>query len=149
MSQVDPAEHQPTQRLIPRLDREYPIEGELDIFSAAPEPIPPAPAPEPVIVKRKPTIQELFEKFHADHPEVYDEIVRLARVAKANGHKRVGMKMLFELIRWHFIIDREYDAERERSYTMNNVYTSRYTRLVMAQEPDLAEMFKTRELTSK
>lgn len=139
-------EHQPSQRLVPRHEHSYPLDA-LDLMAEQPDPIPPADPPPPAEINRKPTIQEKFEEFHAAHPEVYDEFVRLARLARRKGHKRVGMKMLAELVRWHFIVDREYDAEAE-TFALNNVVVSRYARLIMEQEPDLAHIFETRKITS-
>lgn len=122
----------------------------LDIFEQGDKPIPPAPPPPPFVPpKRKPTIDEKFELFHEAHPEVMAEFVRLARAAKSKGHKRIGGKMCAELIRWHFIIDREYDAENERTFALNNVVVSRYVRRIQQEHPELADMFETRKLLSK
>lgn len=143
------AEHQPSQRLVPRREPVVP-DDEIDIFDQGDGLVPPADPPPPVVhPARKPTIQERFEQYHAAHPEVYAEFVRLARLAKAKGHAHIGMKMLGELVRWHFIVDREYDAEAEQQYALNNVVLSRYARLIMEQEPDLAGIFQTRKITSK
>lgn len=91
------------------------------------------------------SIDDRFHQFHTDHPEVYDEIVRLARQVKTAGRERVGMKLLFEVIRWNRMLSGVKDAE---GFKLNNVYTSRYARLVMEQEPDLSGFFETRELQS-
>lgn len=40
------------------------------------------------------TIQEQFEDFHAAHPDLYAEIVRLARVVKAAGFSKVGIAII-------------------------------------------------------
>lgn len=145
----DVAEHQPTHRLVPR--REKPVADDLlDIFGQGTEPVPPADPPEAMPVPaRKPTIQEKADAFHKAHPEVLEEFVRLTRIARRNGHKRVGGKMLAELVRWHFIVDREYDADNEHTYTINNVIVSRLVRRLQAEHPDLADMFETRKLLSK
>lgn len=146
---TDLAEHQPSHRLVPRRESVTP-DDVLDIFEQGTEPIPPAPPPPPAVPpKRKPTIDELFEIFHEAHPEVMDEFVRLTRVAKSKGHKRIGGKMCFELIRWHFVFDREYDPEVERTFEINNVLVSRYVRRLQGDHPELADMFETRKLLSK
>jgi len=46
------------------------------------------------------TIDAQFEEFHRNNPEVYEELVRLARQMKARGHKQIGIKMLWEVLRW-------------------------------------------------
>jgi len=96
------------------------------------------PVPEPV---RPKTLQERFEQFHREHPEVYRELVRLAREWKSAGHDRIGMKALWERCRWELNVG-DPDAE----YRLNNDYTSRYARLIQEQEPDIAGMFQTRRL---
>ena len=95
---------------------------------------------------RPPTIQEDFERFHAAHPNVYDGLVRLTRSGVAAGATRLGMKQLFEVLRWERTLA-GLPAEDE-AFKLNNNYTSRYARLVMEREPDLDGIFATREITS-
>ena len=90
--------------------------------------------------------QANFEAFHAKHPEVYGELVRLARQARARGRKVIGIKMLWEVARWHLNILGGVDPEEE--YKLNNNYHSRYARMIMDQEHDLAGIFRLRELKS-
>jgi hypothetical protein len=90
------------------------------------------------------TIQERFLEFHDDHPEVYAAVVQFARQAKERGRKRFGVKMIWERARWYLAIERAGE-----DYKLNNNYHSRYARLVMAQEPDLADFFETRELRAE
>lgn len=89
-------------------------------------------------------LDERFERFHADHPEVYDELVSLARTAKSNGRDRWSMKGLFELVRWN----RQFETDPDEPFKLNNSYASRYARLVMDREADLAGFFETRTLRS-
>jgi len=88
------------------------------------------------------TIDAQFEEFHRNNPEVYEELVRLARQMKARGHKQIGIKMLWEVLRW----ERAMKTTDQTEWKLNNNYTSRYARLIMEQEPDLEGFFKTREL---
>lgn len=94
-------------------------------------------------MKPKETIGDRFTRFHADNPKVYEALVRLARIAKSKGHKTVGMKMLFEVVRWEVYLE-----TTDPNFKLNNVFTSRYARLIMKQEKDLADFFETRELKS-
>lgn len=87
-------------------------------------------------------IQSGFERFHADNPEIYRKLVDLAMGAKANGHKGMGISLLWERLRWHFTVEVK-DGE---NFKLNNNYRSRYARLIMRQEPSLAGFFKTRAL---
>ena len=89
------------------------------------------------------SLQERFMRFHRAHPEVYAALVRLARQARARRHdRRLGIKQLFEVVRWEMHVSQD---DRE-TFKLNNNMTSRYARLIAAQEPDLANAFELREL---
>jgi hypothetical protein len=88
-----------------------------------------------------PSIQERFLVFHKDHPEVYAACVRFAREAKARGFQHFGIRVIWERARWYLTIERT-----DGDYKLNDHYHSRYARLIMQQEPDLADFFETREL---
>lgn len=90
----------------------------------------------------KPSIEDQFQAYRARHPEVYSALVQFTRDAKAAGI-RVGIKAVFERVRWEMRVDRRTgDGE----YLLNNNWTSHYSRLIMAQEPDLAGFFETRRM---
>ena len=82
-----------------------------------------------------------FEEFHRDHPEIYRELMHLVRQARLRGQKKIGIKMLWEVMRWNRLL-------RNEKYELNNNYHSRYARLIMQKEPGLAGIFDTRELKS-
>lgn len=84
-----------------------------------------------------------FREFHADNPQVYAKLVELTREAKSAGRTKIGIGMLFEVLRWH-----SYISTTDPDYKMNNNYRSRYARLIQQNEPDLAGMFDMRELHS-
>lgn len=85
-----------------------------------------------------------FQAFHAENPHVYRALVELARAAKEKGKAEVGIGMLWEVLRWRLFFETS-DAH----FKLNNNHRSRYARLIMAQEQDLAGLFETRELTSE
>lgn len=87
------------------------------------------------------TIAERFDKFHTENPHVYRRLVKLAREWKEAGHKKCSMDMLFHLLRWHYGIKTAGDP-----FKLNDHFTSRYTRLICANEPDLADLFEVRSL---
>lgn len=91
------------------------------------------------------SIDSAFWNFHHKHPEVYEGLVRLAYQAVNAGRERIGIKMLFEVLRWEWIITGLPDASEE--FKLNNNYTSRYARLIM-EEPGLQDLFETRRLTT-
>jgi hypothetical protein len=91
------------------------------------------------------TIEEAFRRFHRENPHVYRELARLARAWKhRRPDRKVGMKMLFEVLRWRVAM-----RTRGDDFKLNNNYHSYYARLLMAQEPDLAGLFETRQLHAR
>jgi len=89
------------------------------------------------------SIQEEFERFHRENPAVYRTLVRLARAYKARMGRAPGIGMLWEVMRWEIALETRRHPE---SFRFNNNYRSRYARLIMEQEPDLADAFETRRL---
>jgi hypothetical protein len=87
-------------------------------------------------------IDRAFAEFHAANPDVYRCLVSLARDLRARGHQRLGIGMLFEVVRWQ----RHMTTVDADGFKLNNNYRSRYARLIMADEPDLAGAFELREL---
>lgn len=105
-------------------------QSELIFQEIKPEP------PESRIYKR-------FEKFHADNPSVYDNLVRLAREFRRKGsnyNRKMGIAMLYETLRWNYYMN----VETEEEYKLPNEYRAPYARLVMDQEPDLQDAFNLR-----
>ena len=104
------------------------------LFEALPQVVTP-------VVDRNASIQERFEAFHRANPHVYDRIVKLAIELKRRGRKHFGMKALFEFLRFTYALQTSGDE-----FKLNNIYTSRYARLVMDSVPELNGFFETREL---
>ena len=99
------------------------------------------PRPEPITpTDRRGSIDESFMRFHAANPHVYRALRQVALHAAARG-KRVGMKAVYERVRWEYSVETAGDP-----YQLNNNYTSRYARLLMENEPQLAGFFETRRL---
>jgi hypothetical protein len=94
------------------------------------------------------TIQEAFEDYHRANPQVYAELVEMARKARAEGAERLAIGMLWEVLRWRH---KTYLPRRDPSqevYMLNDHYRSRYARLIMDQEPELDGLFEIRRLRS-
>lgn len=89
------------------------------------------------------TIQQQFELFHEANPWVYEALRRLALDLVRRGRGRIGVKMLFEVLRWHYW---RSTLDATSDFKLNNNYHSRYARMLMAHEPLLADAFETREL---
>lgn len=85
------------------------------------------------------TLAERFARFHDLNPHVYVALRRLARDLIEAGRSRVGIGMLFEVLRWQRMI-----ATRGDEWLLNNDYRAPYARLLMDREPELAGIFETR-----
>ncbi len=92
------------------------------------------------------TIQQQFLDFHQSHPVVYTTLVRLARQWSGASTDRLGIGMLWEVMRWEIHLSGLPDPEE--TFKLNNNYRSRYSRLIMDRETDLAGVFETRRLRS-
>lgn len=102
-----------------------------------------SPAPKKSAPGEPSSLDHRFAIFHSENPKVYEELCALARQAKSRGRKKIGMKMLFEVVRWNRFIE-----TNDPEFKLNNNHHSRYARLLMKQEPDLAGFFDLRELRS-
>lgn len=99
------------------------------------------PEPDHAHLHDEPTIDERFEDFHAVHPWVLEALEDLtARWIEAGGG-RIGVKALFEQLRWS-----QPDISNDRPFRLNNNFTSRYARLLCARHPDWAGVFQLRSL---
>lgn len=96
-------------------------------------------------LNRKLTLQERFEEFHRANPRVYRLLVQYARRAREKGFKTYGIGALYEIIRW----EAQVPIAPQDEFKLNNVFRSRYARLIMERETDLAGFFNVRELKSK
>ncbi len=91
------------------------------------------------------TLDRRFEVFHEANPQVYEQLRRLALQAAEIGRTRIGIGMLFEILRWeHMIASDDPNSE----WKLNNSYRSRYSRLLMEENEELDGMFDTRTLRS-
>jgi len=92
------------------------------------------------------SIDDRFALFHAANPWVYGHLVKLARDLHARGHRRIGIAMLFEVLRWSYLMSTD---DPTSDFKLNNDYRSRYARKIMAEHADLADIFETRELKAR
>jgi hypothetical protein len=85
-------------------------------------------------------LEASFWEFHRANPEVYLTLARLAKQAKHDHGKMIGMKALFERVRWEMQIQ-----TRRRDFKLNNNHTAFYARMLMKNEPELAGLFALRK----
>ncbi len=92
------------------------------------------------------SIDERFFVFHHNNPHVYDELVVLARQLHGRGYRRIGIELLFGVLRWRSMMRTTAD---EFGFKLNDHFTSRYARLIRAANPDLDGIFATREIRTR
>ncbi|MBW1597265.1 hypothetical protein HPT28_09445 [Streptomyces sp. JJ38] len=84
-------------------------------------------------------MSEQFHAFDAQHPWVYRALEQLAAQRLAGGAKRVGMKALFEALRWR---------HPHGVKGLNNNYTALYARRLLAEHPQWAAAIEVRRRRS-
>jgi len=84
-----------------------------------------------------------FRRFHAENPQVYQHLERLAFKLKNKGINRWGIKALWEVLRYELAISTNGPVG---TFKLNNNYTAHYARLLMERNPrDLEGFFELRE----
>jgi hypothetical protein len=91
------------------------------------------------------TIEERFRAFHAANPVVYKHLVRLTRELYHRDRERIGIRCLWEQIRWHVAMG---IIRVKDDYKLNDNYTSRYVRMLIKDVPAWKSLFETRLLRS-
>jgi hypothetical protein len=100
----------------------------------------------PFVPKEPKTIDQRFATFHGDYPQVYRLMVGFARQARKRGYEHYGIAAITERARWEVHMTWGPDWE---GFKLNNDFKSRYARLIMDTEPDLAGFFRVRRLRTR
>jgi hypothetical protein len=85
--------------------------------------------------------QQRAAEFHLHNAQVYDLLVHYARVLHGRGHRRVGIELLWNRMRWDWLIRTERLGDE---FKLNQNFKAWYARQIMEREPDLADVFETR-----
>jgi hypothetical protein len=96
---------------------------------------------EPLVEIKGDSIPERFKRFHAANPHVYDALVNLARRFRERRESKIGIGMLYEVLRWNYYMT----TESEDDYKLSNDFRACYARLIMSQESDLKGIFQTKK----
>jgi hypothetical protein len=83
----------------------------------------------------RPTITDQFLAFDAAHPYVYRALEKLAAERLAAGATRIGLKELFEDLRWRL---------PQGLRGLNNNYSTLYARKLIADHAEWASVFELR-----
>lgn len=98
---------------------------------------------QPLVAGIGATIDERFHDFHRRNAWVYTALETMTAELVASGQRRGGMKMLVEVLRWRYF---RQTFDTSSPFRLNNDYTSRYARLLLAAHPEWDRVFETREL---
>lgn len=85
-------------------------------------------------------IEREFVAFHQENPHIYAELERRALALLARGLPRIGLKMIWESMRYAAI-----EAHGADAWKLNNNFTALYARLLRARRPELASRMELRE----
>jgi hypothetical protein len=94
--------------------------------------------------KKDLSIEERFRLFDQANPHVYQVLEQMALDLAARGHQRIGVKMLWETLRYRYAMQTSGDED----YCLDNNYTSRFARK-LARNPMLAERIEMRQLKAE
>jgi len=86
-----------------------------------------------------------FQEFHLANPQVYESLEKLTWRLVKMGQKRIGIAYLFEILRYeHFLETKDPNSDLK----LNNNYRSHYSRLLISNNPHLADFIEIREIRS-
>lgn len=92
------------------------------------------------VQRRKNRLRERFDKFHFKNPHVFEELHKLAvKYRAARPAKQIGISLLFEVLRWHAMIETNSDD----GFKLTDNFRAFYSRELM-KDPYLAGMFRVR-----
>jgi hypothetical protein len=87
------------------------------------------------------TLEDAFNKFHAENPRVYRLLLRFTHEVKARGFEHYSIDAIFQRARWHADIE-THDPD---GFKLNDHHRAYYARL-LNREPGLEDFFRIREL---
>ena len=93
----------------------------------------------PIAQEKMPKVERDFRTFHRTNPHVLRSLIKLTSDLHEAGFNRIGMKMLFEVLRWQTMLETRGD-----DFRLNNNYTAYYARLLMHRRPEFKGMFAVR-----
>jgi hypothetical protein len=102
----------------------------------------------------KRTIQERFEEFDAANPHVYALMIHFMKELLRAGAKRVSPRFLVERVRWEMMTATAptpvvgWRVARGKPLKINDQFSSRYARKIIADHPKAAKVIEIRELTA-
>lgn len=95
--------------------------------------------------ERERTIRERYERWRGEHPDVYQEFVRIALDLRRRGFERYSADGIGHVLRW-FVATSGKDDE---GWKINNCFISRMAREAMDNHQELRTFFEVRRLKSE
>lgn len=92
------------------------------------------------------TPAERFTEFHSRNPQVYQALEDMAFQLVKRGRKKIGINMLLEVLRWNYYMKTD---DPNSDFKINNNYAPYYSRLLIENNPDWANVFELRKIRSK
>ena len=86
-----------------------------------------------------------FDQFVEENPHVYERFRMLAVKLMARGHTKWGAKSIWEVLRWELAVNTNAQVGGPK---LNNNFTSRMARKLMAEDEEFAGFFELRKLKS-
>lgn len=90
-------------------------------------------------------MREQCNRFHVEHPEVWDLFVRFTFEMINRGYKHYSAKGVFERIRW----EKDAGGDGVTQFKLGNNYTPFYSRRFMKMYPEYDGFFRLRQQTSE
>ncbi len=87
-------------------------------------------------------LEVAFRKFHSENPHVYDKVKDYTFMAIGRGFDHLGIKMVWERVRWFHYIETVADDE----FKLNNNHTAYYARMFMSDHMEHEGFFRTRSV---
>lgn len=99
------------------------------------------------------SITEAFELFHAANPDVYVLIKKEALKAVRAGKTKFSVKAIINWIRWEvrkntIELTLFNSKEGPKKFKINDAYSSRYSRLLINEFPEMEKYVELRDLRS-
>jgi hypothetical protein len=94
---------------------------------------------------RDKTIQERFDRFCIQHPDVFSLFRKIAWELRGRGYKRYSADGILHIVRYNY----DTSGNDAAGFKINNVFSSRFARKLIAEDPTFDGFFETRVLKSE
>ena len=91
------------------------------------------------------TPADKFEEFYRLNPQVYTLLESMTRELVNRGRRKIGIKMLFEVLRWNYYMETD---DPNSDFKINNNYAPYYSRLLLEKHPEWEGVFELRTIRS-